>query len=183
MNDLDLSVLFKTRSERQEFVTKLNQIIDTIFRTNFQFEKMLLEQYGVEIKDKFITLLSENSLAFQNGSDLKNTLELIRKTAEKLPSIEITLAFNPTENTLNILNDWFLVNLKHQFLLDIKVDKKIIAGISINYNGKFFENSIKPRVEQLVEQLHSTSEVAALKNTDPVPIDYHHDLNHVSLGR
>ena len=51
---------------------------------------------------------------------------------------------------------WFQFTLNKQILIDIKVDKKLVAGAYINFNGKFKDYSIKTNFDGIIEQKLNT---------------------------
>jgi F0F1-type ATP synthase delta subunit len=157
MDQLDLSDFFNTKSQANEFVTHLSAISDEIYQTNFNLEKILMEEFGIRKKDKFISLLRENKISVDSASALKEFLGKIQTKISTLPIITLTVAFEPKEPTLAALSEWFLINMNKQVLFEITVDPDIIAGAAINFNGKFQDYSIKLKFEEILKKILTTS--------------------------
>jgi F0F1-type ATP synthase delta subunit len=152
MEDLDLSCFFKTEAQAVDFSTRLCAISDKIYNTNFNLEKTLTDQLGIQEKDKFMTILRNNKIPLSSNSALKDFIGKIQEKISSLPTVSLTLAFEPKEKTLKSLSDWFPLNINQQVLLDIKVDPEIIAGASISYKGKFLDFSVKPVFDQVCNE-------------------------------
>jgi len=152
MEDLDLSVFFKTNVEAIDFRTGLSNISEKIYSTDFDLEKALIAQFGIEKKDRFEMLLRNNNILPNSGPALKDFLGKLQEKISSLPVISLTLAFEPGERDLESIFDWFPLNINKQLLLDIKVDTDIIAGAYINYNGKYSDFSIKPIFDQICSE-------------------------------
>lgn len=150
MDTLDLSYFFQTKSQANDFLARISTISDQTYTTNFDLEKSLMEQFGLEKKDKFIALLRDNQINSKSASELKAFLTTLQNKITSLPALSITIAFEPKAQTLKALSDWFVLNLHHQMLFEITVDPKMIAGATFTFNGKHMDFSIKPKFEKIV---------------------------------
>jgi F0F1-type ATP synthase delta subunit len=152
-NQMDLTDFFSTKLQANDFSARLALISEQAYETGFDLEKALMEQFGLVKKDKFLTLLRDQQVNLQSAKDIKNFLEKIQKLISSIPILTLTLAFEPKESTMKALSDWFMLNLKRQFVFDFKVDSNIIAGAIINFNGKYLDFSIKPKFEQILASI------------------------------
>ena len=64
-----------------------------------------------------------------------------------LPVLSLTIAFEPQDGTLKTLAEWFFINMHKQMLFELEVDRKVIAGAKIKYNGKFYDFTIRSTFE------------------------------------
>jgi hypothetical protein len=151
-NKFDLTDFFITKNQATSFIQSIEIINDQLYEVNFNLEKALSNQFGIEKKDKFITFLREQNINNSSNDDLKKFLTSVQENIRKLPVLSITLAFEPDDKTLKAIVEWFLFNLNRQILLDISVDKKIIAGASINFKGKYKDYSVKPLFENMINK-------------------------------
>lgn len=143
MGEIILSEFFTTKSQANDFSTRLATIKSKIYETEFNLEKNLREQFGIQKKDKFLTLLRENNISMESNSALSKFLEEIQTTISNLPQASLTLAIEPNEEILKAISDWFLLNLKRQVVIEVLVKTNIIAGATVSFNGKHFDSSIK----------------------------------------
>lgn len=59
----------------------------------------------------------------------------------QIPKVQLTLAFEPSEAFIKRINSWVVENLGRMVLPNISVKKEIIAGVIIEYNGKYKDYS------------------------------------------
>ena len=153
MEDFDLSGFFTTNIEAADFLTRLSTISEEIYKTDFDLEKALIEQLGIRKKDRFAILLRDNKISPGSNPALKDFFDKIREKISSMPVIYLTLAFEPGEETLKILSDWFPLNINKQVLLDIKTDTNLIAGAYISFNGKYLDSSVRPIFDQTYKEI------------------------------
>jgi F0F1-type ATP synthase delta subunit len=142
MENIDPTDFFSTRSQATDFMARLSMVAENIYELDFDLEKNLQEQFGVDKKDKFLSLLRKNKVPMDSNSELNNFFEKIQELVSELPAANITLAIEPDNKTLKNISNWFLLKIKKQVLLDIKVDPKIIAGALVGFQGKQIDGSI-----------------------------------------
>ncbi len=172
---IDLSHFFQTKLQANDFSARLGTIVEQTYHTDFNLEKALMEQFGIDKKDKFLTLLRENNVGIDTKS-VKDFVTKVQGTITNLQGVPITLAFTPTEKTLQLLSDWFMINLKKQVLFDITVDRKLIAGAAITFNGKYRDFSIKAKFDETANRV-LTQKTPTHAIATPQP------LNNLHLGR
>jgi len=148
---IDFSDFFSTKAEANDFQSGLTTVVDKIFQNDFHIEKALTEQFGINTSDRLLAIMRENSINTQSRENVKAFLTGMQETIAKLPVLTLTIAFEPQENTLKSLSEWFLINMKKQVVFDFSVDHKVIAGATLNYNGKFFDFSVKPVFERILK--------------------------------
>lgn len=151
MENLDLSNFFKTKNEAADFSTRIASISQQIYQTNFNLDQALMSQLGLQKKDAFITLLRDNKINSSSNNDLKTFFETIQKAISSLTVLTLTLAFVPTEKTLQKISEWFILNIKKQVLFDIQVDRNLIAGAVVTYNGKYLDVSIRQKFNTILK--------------------------------
>jgi len=91
-------------------------------------------------------------------------LNTLQKQVSSLQVLSLTIAFEPNQQTLTSLSEWFMVNMKKQMLFDITVDHTVIAGATLSYNGKFSDFSIRPTFNRILQNAFTNS-----SNTTTVP--------------
>lgn len=159
-NQIDLSDFFITKKQANDFIQSLNNIINQLFELNFNLEEALSNEFGIDKKDKFMNLLRDQKMSNTSNDSLKKFLLDLQDIIRKIPVVSLTIAYEPNEASLKTMIEWFLISLKRQVLLDIQVDKKIIAGATINYNGKHKDYSVKPMFDNIIyQQLIKKSEI------------------------
>src|SRR4051812_12244471 len=112
MDNIDLSELVQTKDESRDFSTRLAVISEKIYETNFNLESMLIDQFGLKKKDKLITLLRNNNINVESGTDLQDFFNKVQNKISSSPVVSLTIAFDPTEDTLKKMTEWFSLNSK-----------------------------------------------------------------------
>jgi F0F1-type ATP synthase delta subunit len=148
---IDFSEFFSTKAEANDFQSGLTTVIDKIFQTDFNIEKALSDQFGINTSDRLLAIMRENTINTQSHDNVKTFLTTMQESISKLPILTLTIAFEPQAKTLRSLSEWFLINMKKQVVFDFSVDKKVIAGATLTYNGKFFDFSVKPAFERILK--------------------------------
>lgn len=156
--DLDLTPFFKTKAQATDFSSRLAGISAKVYETNFNLEQALLDEFGITKNDKFMSLLRNNKINPEKATDLKAFFAKIQDTINKLPTLSMTIAFEPKEKTLDALSEWFVMNIKKQMLFEITVDPSVIGGAKLNFSGKFINASVKPIFDRMLVEILNPSQ-------------------------
>lgn len=159
MDDIDLSGFALTKSQAVDFSQRLSVVSESIYRVDFDLEKVLQEQFGIEKKDKLISLIRKNKIPPGSSTALAGFLAKLQETISSLPVVTISLAIEPDDEILKTMFDWFPISLKKQVLVDIKIDPKLIAGCSVNYQGKQKDASIREVFENVCSALFNAEKI------------------------
>ncbi len=81
------------------------------------------------------------------GKDKTEFFKSLKAELASLKYLELTIAFEPTLETLSKISDWARKNIAESLCLDIKRDKRIIGGAIITYNGRFKDYSLVNEVD------------------------------------
>jgi F0F1-type ATP synthase delta subunit len=177
MDDLNLSEFFTTKAEATEFSVKLDAIMASIFETKFDLESMLGKYFSISQKDKFLKFLRINKIDPKRPTDLKQFFEKIKETVAGMKVLNLKLAFEPSEKTLMNFSTWFRMNVKKQFLFEITVDHKLVAGAEINFNGKYLDLTMRKTLDQIFNP-QTFPQSQTLKGAPQVPPQQHLTNNH-----
>lgn len=154
-----------------DFSARLSAIVSKIFQTNFSLETELAEQFGIQKKDKFLSLLRDKGINPSSNTQLKDFLGKLQEKALSLPVLSLSIAFEPKEETLTYLSEWFVQNQHKQILFDLTVDPDLIAGAAVSYQGKYLDFSIRPVFSKILEEKLSHTATASLAQENlPKPL-------------
>ncbi len=148
METIDLSDLFNTKSQAEDFSARLTLIAKEAFATGFNPEKSLLNHFGLEKREAFMTLMRNNNVNPESRLSIKEFIDKVQQKILSLQVISMVFAFEPTDKTLQSLSRWFVLNTSKQVLFDIRIDKSIVGGAAILSNGKYLDYSIRPILEK-----------------------------------
>lgn len=158
MKNLDLSAFFQTKAQANDFSARIATVSEKIYETDFHLEKALMNQFGLKKKDAFMIVLRDHNVDIEKHTELKKFFEDIQKSIKELPVLTLTLAFEPKDQHLKALAEWFVLNIKQQMLFEITVDPHLIAGASISFKGKTLDYSIRPKLDEVMKKVLQTAE-------------------------
>jgi F0F1-type ATP synthase delta subunit len=172
MQSVDLSPFFQTKSQANDFLARIATLSEQTYTNNFNLERALLAQFGIEKKDRFLALLRDNQINTASATELKAFFTNLQAQIASMKQLTITLAFEPTEQTLKSLADWCILNLKKQILFDVKVNPAILAGALFAYNGKQMNFSLKPQFDHIVQTIMNPPAQQSKSVTQPTPVTH-----------
>lgn len=85
---------------------------------------------------------------------IKNQKEVITELKNQLAMVkfmELTISFEPSTKTINKISSLVKSSISPNIALDIKIDKEIIGGAVISYNGKYLDFSLKKKLEEVLK--------------------------------
>jgi len=139
----------RTVEDVEEMSFTINTLLKSIFKTQEQsFEKTL---YSISHKtsQKIRELLSQNKMNMDDRKGINDFLTGLKEQLNKLQAIKITLAFYPSEATLDLIFSWVLKNLGFGVILDIQEDKRLLGGAAINFNGRHKDFSLRKKLDEV----------------------------------
>src|ERR1700722_15389285 len=194
MDQIDLSDLFTTKVEANDFLARLTTISEMFFQTSFNLEKALHQHFGVNKSDRIINILRMSNINPESTPAVKDFFIILMTKISTLPVISLTIAFDPQDQTFKTLSQWFFINMHKQVLFDISVDHNILAGANITYNGKFFDFSVKSTFERILQdymerlahpnaKIVPTQTMPAPPTPQPTNQNVKQDINNINFGR
>jgi len=106
---------------------------------------------------KIISSLEQAKQLPTTTSELEDFFLSLRSYLGKVPHVTLTLAFDPPESLVRLIADWFGKNLAAKTVLEIRVREEIIAGMIIEYNGKYKDYSKMGQLGEALRQVLSTN--------------------------
>jgi hypothetical protein len=156
MEQLDLAFFFKTKAEAADFSIRLAAITEEVYRTDFNLDQALIKHLGIQKKDKMTAMFRDNNINIGSNSEIMSYFAMIQEIITAMPVVTITMAIEPPEETLQAMSEWFLLNTNQQVLFDIRVDPKLIAGITLTFKGKYKDFSIRQMVERVIADTNAS---------------------------
>lgn len=151
--------IFKLTKTKQD-LDFLDQEIDLI--SEALFKKEIKEFIKKEIRVSTIEALRKDFPDFEtNPLSIKDNLEKIKQEIGKFKILKLTIAFEPTEEILGNILDFVRANFGEQIVLDYEVDKNILGGAVVVYEGfyedyslgKVLEETLQTKREEIMGQL------------------------------
>ncbi len=79
-----------------------------------------------------------------------NKLQDISAHIESLKTVNLTLAIQPSEIVLTSIREKIYEIIRQDFIIELTLDKKIIGGLILNYNGKYIDLSINKILPEFI---------------------------------
>lgn len=102
--------------------------------------EQLLSESEVQILQEYAKLKGIN---FGLKSNVKEVIKQAINDLKQVPTLTLTLAFDPSLNTLKRIVMLLENEIKYKFFLKTKLDKSVIGGAIFELNGKVFNYSLK----------------------------------------
>ena len=138
----------KTVEQGREFSSEIDELLESLFKTQNNFQDSLNTISALDsqmIKENLL----KNGLDTRDLSMIKKYLECLKEEIQKLKIINLTLTYSPSQNSIDAIFSWVAQNLGKGLVLDIKVDKAILGGAIIEFEGKYEDLSLRKRLDEL----------------------------------
>jgi F0F1-type ATP synthase delta subunit len=107
------------------------------------------------VDKKISEVLGDDSTLFKKYLDKKeltlgNVLQALDKLQEELEiedTVELTIAFEPSEDFVNKLSKWFSSNVSESVVLNLHVEPELVGGVLINASGNYVDHSVKKKLK------------------------------------
>jgi F0F1-type ATP synthase delta subunit len=143
----DILGIVTTKDEANQLQIEITNLIEALYG-NKPFEELVDEYISYEKKDTLHSLLKKHQIDIKNTSQTQHFLQEIKDTVPTIPVVGITIAFSPKKQLLSTLSGWFVVHTKKAVLIDISIDRFLLGGIIITYNGLYKDYSLKKYMEE-----------------------------------
>jgi hypothetical protein len=149
MDLLPLHTFLRTKKEANQLTALFEKIEDALFKENFSLGTTLSKNTSYDQAEQIKKVLRDSNINMESKDELREALKSLRKQLTALPIIHLILAFSPNDEIVDMIHDWFYNNYKKMVLLDISIDKSIIGGSVISFNGRANDYSLGAKIEQL----------------------------------
>lgn len=137
----------KTKDEANRFIAEIDQLLNSYFRVGeSKREEILTSKISYPSAQLFKTIIAKLA---GDHAQFEKFLSDLKAEIQSLPVCSITIAFDPSESTLNLISQWVRNNISTHAILDVLSDSSIIGGAKIALGGKYKDMSIKSRLEDL----------------------------------
>lgn len=136
-----VSALARTRTEANMFLNELDLLLRSLY----------IVGTGDFIGTMESAIRAKTALALTpilNENNREEVLAELKKQTESLNYFGLTIAFEPTLEIIAKISSWVRQNVDPQIALDITVNKSILGGAEIEYNGKVGSFTIRSHVDE-----------------------------------
>jgi len=138
----DLIKLIVTKRDSNILIEELSVLKSSLFKTDPKaFDEALNQSVRKKIADIILFYVSK-------GADKKALVEYLEERFRKLPSLSLTIAFDPTVQVLDRIAKW-VRDAKGEVLLELKIDRSIVCGAIVTFGGKFYDGGYANLIKTL----------------------------------
>lgn len=139
----DIIHLIPTKYEADHFLIQLDAMVDSLFSIKSDIKTKMKEVFPAEKRTAIEALCQKNNIDIMNYVTFQRFLLDLKEYISHLPVIQITLAFEPKETTVQRISSWFSYHMKQTVLVNISTDRRILGGSIIAYNGKYLDYTLQ----------------------------------------
>ena len=138
----------KTTEEAQKLTLQIDNLLESLFyEGKEEFEKAVSAiRYDVSeiIKEEFL-----RDEKYNGKETIKDFLTKLKEKIQTLKILELNIAFDPSDKTIETIHDWVLNNIGEDYVLSVTVDKRLIGGAIVIYDGKYKDFSLKKKLDEV----------------------------------
>ncbi|OGH31136.1 MAG: hypothetical protein A3J69_00120 [Candidatus Levybacteria bacterium RIFCSPHIGHO2_02_FULL_42_12] len=150
----DILVHAKTQKEADLLLSEIDELLSSLYVIKKNALQTVLEKsVRVDVARGIESLLPRS----KKPEDIKTVLHSLRNDVQKIPTLKVTLAFEPSEKMIETLYDWAKETLGEIVLLDITYDPLIVGGVVMSWKGAYIDASLKTKLDNNLQHLASSS--------------------------
>lgn len=140
-----------TREEAEVLEEALAEMENRLFKKTHDAARLLedirLSAKTVDILKQFVA----TEAASANPVDAHETLATLRKKISELKMVRVELAVEPDPRLIEEISRWVRTNVAGQALVDVGVDRRMLGGARIIFNGRYRQMTLAELVEKILE--------------------------------
>lgn len=139
----------KTTYDVTELLDSLQTVQNTIFTGHTTFSESLKTQIPIPISTSITKLATEQQIRLDDPVADKQFLIRLQDAIKNIPVLHLTISFSPTLQLINQISDWLILNMPHHVILDFTIDRTLIGGAKVGFQGKYIDHSLKKQIAGL----------------------------------
>ncbi|GEM_PF-2171597 len=144
----DLITSLKTTREVADFVSEIDTLMLTFFKSEDPSLEKALSSIGVDSARKIAQFFQKNNFDTGNKDVIIDFFETLKSLMKKFKVIKLVLAFNPTHKTIENIYNFVKDIAGIGYIFDLEVSEDILGGIIIIFNGKYSDLTLKRDIEE-----------------------------------
>lgn len=129
----------KTKQDLQGILNLIDQLLADLYRQKKQSA----------IPEAFAALAKSRQVDLSNRQQAENFFESLKQELTQIPLIGLTVGFTPSKESVAAIASWVHTNVSNKLILDITVDKEILGGATISFNGFYKDLSLKKVLDDI----------------------------------
>ncbi len=147
-NDQVFSEILNLVSTKDDFLL-LTKELDLLGQSLYKLGQESFESALANSVRKSTASIVSNAIV---GQDKVDALDKLKEELKKIEFIDLTVATEPSSQTLRKISDWIKNSVGQNIAMNIIVDKDIIAGAIISFKGKYLDLSTKSELDNAIKK-------------------------------
>ncbi len=139
----DFIDLLRTKAEADHFCTQVEALSESLYSKKTKIKEKIEGIFNADMNNLLLKKFKNSDIAITNAIAVQKFLTELKDEIKKVPIIHITLSFDPKQSTVERIYTWISFNLKKSIFIDIKLDHQIVGGAIIEFEGKYFDYTLK----------------------------------------
>lgn len=136
-----------TLEDLYAFYKEIHQCVSFMFQASQTVESAMNASFNAQRKDAILKYVTLEKTDAKDQGKMHDMLMEIKKKGESFPIVTLKLGYDPTRNHLETFSSWFITRLKHKVILCVLVERTLLGGAYITYNGYFKDYSLKKKLQ------------------------------------
>lgn len=133
----------KTVQEANDLSSEIDALLESIFKTQERSLDDSLREVRVKTAQNLKEIFLKNKVDVTDREAVKEALEKLKEELEKLRIIRLTIAFEPSYETIANIYKWVSSALGEGYILDISTDVNILGGAIVVFNGEYRDLTLR----------------------------------------
>lgn len=152
-NFLPITTTLLTTADRTMFLWSLKKMEEEFYRTKEQSLSAAVPRiFPKKQAEAILSFCKSNAISLDDFAQVEQLIKTLTEQVTALPVLSVTLSFEPSEETINLLATWVQSNIGHAVLLDIHLDKTILGGAILEWRGIYKDFSLLKKVDSYFKE-------------------------------
>ncbi|MBU3978588.1 F0F1 ATP synthase subunit delta, partial [Patescibacteria group bacterium] len=141
----------RTTDDLVKFDEEMDLLLQSIYYVDKDMLKDALEKtVRIRVATVMRKLIQRDTLS--KREEINALFLSVYKTICSLPMLQLTLAFEPSEAVIDNISRWARQNLAAGILLDLSLDRSVLGGAMIMYNGRFYDLTLRKNLQGIFDK-------------------------------
>lgn len=172
-SQIERTLLFETvftKEDLELFYKEVDQLLSLIFTGPGALEEKMDKIVSADKKNSLINYFKTVNANTSNLIEINQALSKIREIGDAIPIVTLELAFEPTEGVIKAIGYWFLKRLQTKVILDLHLERSIIGGAYIAFNGTYRDYTLQTKINKYFAKSSQLGSESFTENRTDVPV-------------
>ena len=145
---LDIIDLIQTKSQADTYLSEIELLRNSLYNVKDTVDEKMGKYLSQSLKERILSQCGKGGINSKNDKEFGHFLDGLKTTIQGLKKVTLHIAFEPKSDTIKTIFSWFSVNHKERLIIDVLVDKDLVGGAIIDFEGKHKEVTLKHALEE-----------------------------------